>query len=282
MAISAVNPVRYPGGKGSKSIVDRVLSLYPDGYLDGRTWIEPFCGGCGLGLSLLARGSIGRAEFSDSDPRICAMWHEIAYDSDSICARILDAVVDMRLFEWARETANDPDASVGDMGYATYVLNRCCHSGYIDGGVMGGKAQTGKYKVDCRFNKPNIIKRIRRVAELADAGLASFGRPADALDIMSSIPDTHEPDGVFVYADPPYVQMGAACYRQGVDHAELAETLLSLSDAGFGWLLSYDDCAEVRRMYSGCRFEPLTVSYSNNGRTRGKATEALIMPGRDG
>ena len=91
-----------------------------------------------------------------------------------------------------------------------------------------------------------------------------------------------EPDGVFVYADPPYVQMGTACYRQGVDHEALAETLLSLSDAGFGWLLSYDDCVEVRRMYSGCRFEPLTVSYSNNGRTRGKATEALIMPGRDG
>ena len=155
MAISAVNPVRYPGGKGSKSIVDRVLSLYPEGYLDGRTWIEPFCGGCGLGLSLLARGSIGCAEFSDADPRICAMWHEIAYDSDALCARISDAVADMRLFEWARETANDPEASVGDMGYATYVLNRCCHSGYIDGGVMGGKAQTGNYRF--RAGKPMIL-----------------------------------------------------------------------------------------------------------------------------
>ena len=99
---------------------------------------------------------------------------------------------------------------------------------------------------------------------------------------MSSIPDTREPDDVFVYADPPYVKMGAACYRQGVDHGALAETLFSLSDTGFGWLLSYDDCVEVRKMYSGCRFEPLTVSYSNNGRTRGKATEALIMPRRAG
>ena len=277
MAISTVNPVRYPGGKGSKSIVERVLSLYQDGYLNNRTWIEPFCGGCGLGLSLVTNQAVKRAEFYDSDMRICSMWHEIAYDSENLIKKIYDADIDMRLFEWAKETANDGKSSIEDMGFATYVLNRCCHSGYIDGGVIGGKKQNGTYKLDCRFNKPNIIKRIRKIAELANAGLVSFNEPCDALVTIGEIPDKFEREDVFVYADPPYVQMGAACYRRGVDHEHLADALDKLYRNGYEWLLSYDDCSQVRDMYDGYRFEPLVVSYSNNGKTRGKTTEVLVM-----
>lgn len=278
MAMSTINPVRYPGGKGSKSIVERVLSLYPDGYLKNRTWIEPFCGGCGLGLSLLVRQAVKRAEFYDSDARICAMWHEIAYDSENLCRKISDTDVNMRLFEWAKATANDNDSTLEDKGFATYVLNRCCHSGYIDGGAIGGKEQNGNYKLDCRFNKPNIIKRIRRVAELADYGLVSFSEPCDALDTITAIPNRFERNDVFVYADPPYVQMGSACYRRGVDHQLLADSLHQIGDNGYDWLLSYDDCSQVREMYDDCIFEPLVVSYSNNAKTRGKTAEVLIMP----
>lgn len=278
MAMSTINPVRYPGGKGSKSIVERVLSLYSDEYFLNRTWIEPFCGGCGLGLALAARRAVKRAEFSDGDVRICSMWYEIAYDTDNLCRRISDATVDMSLFEWAKETANNPDSSIEDMGYATYVLNRCCHSGYIDGGAIGGKNQTGRYKLNCRFNKQGIIKRIRAIEELALAGIISFSGPNDALDVINAVPNRFEHDDVFVYADPPYVKMGGACYRRGIDHAVLADELLRLGYDGYDWLLSYDDCQQVREMYSGCRFESLVVSYSNNAKTRGKTAEVLIMP----
>jgi hypothetical protein len=44
-------------------------------------------------------------------------------------------------------------------------LNR---SGIIKtGGVIGGKAQTGSYLIDCRFNKEDLEARLRRIAKYA-------------------------------------------------------------------------------------------------------------------
>ena len=35
-------------------------------------------------------------------------------------------------------------------------------------GVIGGYDQTGNYKIDARFNKEDLIKRIQRIADYAD------------------------------------------------------------------------------------------------------------------
>ena len=38
--------------------------------------------------------------------------------------------------------------------------------------------------------------------------------------------------------------------------------------------------AKVREMYDGCRFDTLSITYSNNTQTRGKTDEVLIRPKR--
>ena len=270
--MTSINPVRYPGGKGRKAVVDGILSLVPSGRLQGRTWIEPFCGGCGLGLELVNRGIVSRAVFNDADRRVIAMWHEIAYDSEWLIARIFDADIDMRLFLESHDIANDDAASVRDVGFATFVLDRCCVSGYIDGGVIGGKHQNGRYKLDCRFNKDTLAKRIRRVSELASGNRVSFVGPSDAIDVIDGI---HGGD-TFLYVDPPYYQKGHACYRTRINHEELAECLRRRLDDGIPWLLSYDDCNEIRDMYQGCHFARLPLTYVNNSVTRGRTSELLV------
>lgn len=281
-----INPVRYPGGKGRKSIVDRVLSLYPDGSLDGVTWVEPFCGGCGLGLALVERGIVGSATFNDGDPRVAAMWRAMAYRTDEFVEWLEGVGIDMGTFREARRVANDAGAGWFERGCATYFLNRTCRSGYIDGGVIGGNDQSGRYKMDCRFNREELARRVGRIGELSADGTLRFVEPHDAVSLIGGLAGGALPDGtpvdvgsLFLYADPPYVVKGAACYRRGVSHDALAACLRDAGAHGVRWLLSYDDCDEVRRLYAGYRAEPLSVTYSNNDRTRGRTDELLIMCG---
>lgn len=277
----SINPVRYPGGKGRKSIVDRIINAVGIEAIQGHDWIEPFCGGCGLGLELARRDIIRTATFNDSDPRIMAMWKDIAYDTEHLIDSINGLTINMDTFNWARATANDDSQSQENIGLATLILNRCCRSGYIDGGVIGGKSQNGKYKLDSRFNKKTITKNIATIGKMTDDNVIRFIGPNDAVPIIKNLitninAGNTSPDDIFLYVDPPYMQMGSKCYTGQVNHSELCSALNEANMVGAHWLLSYDDCTEIRDMYKNMNITYLDISYSNNARTRGKATELLI------
>lgn len=277
----SINPVRYPGGKGRKSIVNCIINAVGIDSIQGHDWIEPFCGGCGLGLELANRRIIRTATFSDSDPRVMAMWKEVSYDTDRLIDSVNGFAIDMDTFAWARSTTNDRTQSQEDIGLATLVLNRCCLSGYIDGGVIGGKHQNGKYKLDSRFNKKTITKNIAIVGRMVDEGIIRFIGPNDAVSVIKdTIADVNAgetaPDDLFLYVNPPYMRIGGRCYKEKVNHEELCSALKEASTTGIRWLLSYDDCPEVRDMYRGMNMTYLDMSYSSNASTRGKVTELLI------
>lgn len=44
-------------------------------------------------------------------------------------------------------------------------MNRTNRSGILDAGPIGGYDQSGTYKIDCRFNKASLIKKISKIAE---------------------------------------------------------------------------------------------------------------------
>ena len=81
------------------------------------------------------------------------------------------------------------------------------------------------------------------------------------------------------YVDPPYygVSQPYACTFGPADHARLASSLAGLRAT---WLLSYNDCSDVRRLYRDRSILPLSHSYSlgansGTGGTR-EASEVLI------
>lgn len=59
-------------------------------------------------------------------------------------------------------------AELLDLAFSTFFLNRTNRSGIIKGGVIGGKEQTGEWKMDVRFNKADLIKRIEKIALYRD------------------------------------------------------------------------------------------------------------------
>lgn len=61
-----------------------------------------------------------------------------------------------------KETADDLS-----LAFSTLFLNRTNRSGIIKAGVIGGKNQDGNDKMDCRFNKNDIINRIELIAAKA-------------------------------------------------------------------------------------------------------------------
>lgn len=283
------NPVRYPGGKGREAFVSQFVALFPEGHLDGRLWVEPLCGGCGLGLSLLSRGIVGACLFNDGDVRVLSMWKTIAHDSERLSSDVVKTVPSMKRFWEAKATAADDDASRYDRGYATYLLDRWCRSGYIDGGVIGGNKQDGNYKMDCRFNRSVLAEDIRAIGALAADGYLHYtAEPTSCLSMLTAMKDEMDADPSiapekrpFIYMDPPYVMKGAACYKLGAfDHKALSAMV---HDGGknlmpFEWAMSYDDCPDVWSLYSGCRIDRIEVSYSNNTATRGRKSELIVRP----
>ena len=69
--------------------------------------------------------------------------------------------------EWNRQRNIYVDTekhTVLQIGFSTFFLNCCNISGIINSGPIGGSEQKGKYKIDARFNKDNLIKEIQKVA----------------------------------------------------------------------------------------------------------------------
>jgi DNA adenine methylase len=177
--------------------------------------------------------------------------------------------------EWRRQRAVYRDnAPVSRLrrGFAAFYLNRCNRSGIImNGGPIGGIAQTGTWKLNARFNKSELRRRCEKVAEYRERICVSS---IDGLHFIESL----EPESTFFFIDPPYFEKGPTLYLNALDadyHAALAARLKAMRDAA--WVLSYDDCPEVRQMYRGwAAIRPFSLLYTASERRTGR--EVLITP----
>lgn len=157
------------------------------------------------------------------------------------------------------------------LGFSTFFLNRTNRSGVIKGaGVIGGLDQSGPYKIDCRFNREDLIRRVRRIARYKSRIHLSN---MDAIPFMSK-KDRELRKEAFFCIDPPYFMKGASLYTNfyGPDeHADVAHTVLSLKNP---WIVTYDSAATITRLYSCVRKFPIAINYSIQ--TKRVGSELLI------
>lgn len=100
-------------------------------------------------------------------------------------------------------------------------MNRCNRSGVLTGaGPIGGLAQKGRWKLDARFNREALARRIRELSKKRDR---IFLHGVDAIKFLKcSLPTGSARRNVFVYLDPPYVNNGQRLYLNAYkpdDHA---------------------------------------------------------------
>jgi DNA adenine methylase len=170
--------------------------------------------------------------------------------------------------EWHKQRAvqSDPDASLLDLGFSTFFLNRTNRSGIVLGGVIGGKEQTGQWKIDARYNISDLVRRIERIASYRSR-ISLYN--LDAADLIRDILPTL-PRQSLVYLDPPYYVKGKGLYENHYthsDHAKIAELVATIQQK---WIVTYDNVEPIRTLYSSYHQEIFGLRYSAGSRYEGK------------
>jgi len=268
---SVFTPLRYPGGKSS--IAPLLASIIQTNGLEGNVYAEPFAGGAGAGIKLLYAGIVSKIALNDADPNIRDFWLAIIGHTEEFLEKVVSSPVTVA--EWYKQKSiwNSPEEhDLVERGFATFFLNRVNHSGILEGNPIGGLNQNGPYLIDARFNKDNLVKRIRRMIEWRSS--ISFSG-LDAIDFLTAV--STQPKPPFLYLDPPYVAKGRSLYLNAYNsehHERLCDWLKQR--VGLPWVLTYDDNSLIHDLYSWCRIERMNLRYS--AQVKRQAVELMITP----
>ena len=263
------SPLRYPGGK--TQLTPFVIELARANGLYGGVYAEPFAGGAGIAWRMLLNGDMTEVWLNDIDPALFALWSTVVENPDPLCERIQRTKVTMTQWRRQRAILYDADSSSLDLAYATLFLNRTNRSGIIKGGVIGGKDQQGDYKLDCRFNKAELIHKIQRIHIYRDVIKITRMDAEKCLRIWAkALP----PRGL-INIDPPYFAQGRDLYLSFYgpdDHARLAKLVRSLK---VPWMLTYDDTPEIEALYTGLPLYRKSLMYY--AQVKRLASELLVL-----
>lgn len=254
----SLSPLRYPGGKSK--IYDKVKTIIETNELGDRTYVEPFAGGFGIGIALLCNNVVETAVLNDFDAHIYHFWYSVFNHTEDLLKMIADTPITIEEREKQRSVYKESSADILDDGFATLFLNRVNFSGVLDGGPIGGLTQSGAYKVDCRFNKSEITKKIENIA-LLKSRISIFNCDASEL-VIEQLQDRI--DTAFFNIDPPYVIKGSQLYTNYFkedDHRNL-EQVISAHLNNVPWIITYDDCDLIRDIY--IRYHMLEYSIQHN------------------
>lgn len=264
-----ISPLRYPGGKGL--LYSRLRTIIRENDLTSSTYIEPYAGGAGAALALLVSGQVRSIAINDLDPAVFAFWNAVV-NRPTEFTKLLNTV-ELSVDEWEKQRSTYLTAERDDyltLGFATFYLNRTNRSGVLNGGPIGGKDQTGNYKIDARFNRDGLAERIRLIALHADRITVTND---DGLDVIRRYADD---DQAFIYADPPYFEKAGSLYLnafQKADHENLAKCLIDVERAR--WILTYDNVPQVAELYADRRRRLFSLNYSAHRVM--KANEVMVF-----
>ncbi len=201
------SPLRYPGGKNK--LAKFIASICVKNNINGH-YVEPYAGGASVALYLLLNGYVNEITINDIDRSIYAFWYSILNHPRKFCSLIKKIEITTQNREkFKRIQRNKKNADLFKLGFSTFFLNRTNMSGIIDGGVIGGKDQKGEYKIGCRFNKTELIKRIKEIAKYKNQICV---KNLDALDLVKKIQKESKRSSTIFYFDPPYYVKGESLY----------------------------------------------------------------------
>jgi DNA adenine methylase len=249
------SPLRYPGGKWR--IAPFFEQLLTTNRLESFRYVEPYAGGASLALSLLLKDRVAEIHLNDLAPAIYAFWHSLLTRSRDLIEFI--ERVPVTPDEWHRQkTVYGQPGKVGNfaLGCATFFLNRTNHSGILNAGMIGGKKQDGAWTLDARFNRPELISRVKRIAGYRSRIELSC---RDALDVIN---DFRRSKRTLLYLDPPYYRAGNHLYMNAYGHDDHVAVRQAVGKVSAPWVVSYDDSPAIRRLYKHMRSQKLHLLHT--------------------
>ena len=267
---------RYPGGKSKlKNKITQRLIAQAD--FDNLQYREPFFGGGSIGLKLLSDNiNVKKIWINDKDIGIACLWTSVIKYYEDLKNCICNFVPSVsKFYELQKELILIPimpkqQKEIVDIGFKKLAIHQMSYSGLgtKSGGPLGGAEQKSAYKIDCRWSPQSICKKIDKIynkfktIDIHDKCCTNF----DFIDLIENINCKS-----LLYLDPPYYIKGNTLYQHGFtinDHERLA---FALKKTNHPWLLSYDDCYQIRDLYKWAFIESLDVNY-NITTTKNKQT----------
>lgn len=265
------SPLRYPGGKSK--LASFIAKICIDNNISD-TYIEPYAGGASVALDLLMNNVVEKIHINDADRSIYAFWYCLVNHPEVLMQVIQDTTVDMDTWEFQREVQKRKNnCDILDLAVSTFFLNRTNRSGILKAGVIGGNDQSGNYKIGCRFNKINLLKRIELIASKRDKITITN---LDAVELIKQLDNERENFGKLAYFDPPYYYKAESLYMNHYkpeDHLMVSNHIKSIKK--FHFVVSYDDTPEIRNLYNSLRQK--RYSFTHNIINSRKGYEILFF-----
>jgi DNA adenine methylase len=251
--------LRYPGGKSKLAAYVKAL-IKTNKLFDGE-YVEPYCGGAAVALELLFHEYVSRVHINDISKPIYAFWKSVLDHTDQLCKLIRDTPLTIRTWDKQKRIfSSESGFNLLELGFATFFLNRTNRSGVFNAGVIGGRDQTGRWKIDARFNRQELIFRVESIAKMRHR--IKLTR-MDAIKFLMAQSDQWSAN-TLIYLDPPYYKKGRELYYdfyEPRDHERIHQFLTG-SFKTKRWIISYDNVEPIREMYKGRERLTYAVSYS--------------------
>lgn len=267
------SPLRYPGGKAI--LATFMKDVIMTNHLEGGKYCEAYAGGAGAALDLLISRTVKEIFLNDIDYHIYSFWVSILTEKDEFISKIRNTPIDIETWHFQQLIYKNPtNFSQFEVGFSTFFLNRCNRSGILTkAGPIGGINQTGKYLIDARFNKSELINRIELINKYSrQIHVSNF----DALTFIDKICHELNPTQFLLYLDPPYYNKGKTLYLNFYDHKDhqdISSILNSLTK--HKWLVSYDNVPEIKELYKHQKTFSFDLNYSLQKSRRG--SELMIF-----
>lgn len=256
------SPLRYPGGKS------KALSLLLPEIGDCKEFREPFVGGASVSLEVAERSPRPLIWINDLNEDLIAFWRELQVYPEQLIETVSNSLTEFSnegrdLYEGLKDFRSPFDE---DLAVRFFILNRITFSGLLE---CGGYSQEAFEK---RFTQSSIDR-------LKAVNLDGFKITHGDYEPVVTAPG----EDVVIFLDPPYAgNEKSKLYgkkgdlHKGFDHERLARVLKSCPHR---WLMTYDDCPQVRELYEGSGLKTFELQYGMNNykqKSAKKGCELLI------
>lgn len=227
IALSSKSILRYPGGK--TRAVETITSFFPKGL---KRLISPFFGGGSVELFMAAQGT--KVLGFDVFQPLVEFWQCLLQEPAALALEVEKHYPLLKEDFYRLQKEQTHSKIKLERAAVYYVLNRSSFSGStLSGGMSPGHP---------RFTE-TCIERLRQ-----------FHNPHVQVQEASFSASLQKHKDVFAYLDPPYLIKSSLYGKKGdahknFDHEALAQILRSRE----AWILSYNDCEEIRTLYEGLR-----------------------------
>lgn len=245
------SPLRYPGGK--QKAITQIAKMFP---AKAKEYREPLIGGGSVYFHARSIELAQKYWVNDKFKELIAFWQTV--QNKELCAQLQTELESFRAkFKNAEQIKKyflkarlEEPSDQFRIAFLFFFFNRVTFSGTTRAGGFSSSAAIDRF----------TASSIERLSKLPQAFKDTKITNLDFTEVIKA-----PGSDVFIFLDPPYYTANKLYGRNGslheFDHESLA---FELKKSKHKFLITYDDCAEIRQLYKWAKIQPWQLQYGMN------------------